>query len=526
MNPQDTQSNILNELVEDFSKEIKDEEENIKQILLTMFSAWTDHPQNTRILAPSGEGKTYLVTKLSKLFPQENIIMLAKATPQSFKYNLSKKVVENGSGVIQEYDVAIKPLEEELKNAKTKEEKEEISSQIRELQDSTCDLIDYTQKIIILVDSQSQELFESIKTTLSHDQQTIKSFGVNKSQSGMIQGQKFVTTGFPAVIYCSAKDEQKYDVTDEISTRFNTISLNTSPVKYRKMLELEGISSSLPDSIYQEEIISDDELLQLRTKILDVIDQIKYYGKPLNPYGLGLQKLFKNDGGFRTRQLKILNSNILVHTLIHANNRPQITYNNETSLISTMVDVKEACALVKESKEIQPYKIKFFNDYIRPAILEIGRQRLPTITVKCMTASDLAEHISKIGRTTDRQKLQESFLRPLTDHGFLEEFQDPDNKTRNVYTLATRFEKNLASLESTLIDISMLDDSCLNSFIEKFIKHRYDSGNLEILDKNNEKISLQELVEILNEIDVSCIENMPKTSTIEMQTNIDGFGDV
>ena len=271
--------NLLEEIINTCSKEIKEEKDNIKQILLTIFSAWTNNPQNTRILAPSGEGKTYLVTKIANLFPKENVIILAKATPQSFKYALSTKVIENGIDVYQEYAEALKPLEKSHKNAKSKEEKEEIKQQIRELRDSQCDLVDFSNKVIILVDSQSFELFESLKSTLSHDQQEIKSFSVNKTSSGTIKGQKFIIRGFPALIYCSAKDEQQKDTTDEINTRFNTISLNVTPKKYRKMLELEAMHSSLPDSIYQEEIISQEEIEELKERIAQVIKSVEEYGE-------------------------------------------------------------------------------------------------------------------------------------------------------------------------------------------------------------------------------------------------------
>src|SRR5579864_6633062 len=115
---------ILDTIGKVCSKEIKEEENSIKQITLTLLSAWTNNPQNTRILAPSGEGKTYLVTKLAKLFPEESVIILAKATPQSFKYALSsKKVVEIEPGNFENYDVIIKPLEEICRNTKDKDKK-------------------------------------------------------------------------------------------------------------------------------------------------------------------------------------------------------------------------------------------------------------------------------------------------------------------------------------------------------------------------------------------------------------------
>ena len=518
--------NLLEEIIDTCSKEIKEEKDNIKQILLTIFSAWTNNPQNTRILAPSGEGKTYLVTKLATLFPKENIIILAKATPQSFKYALSAKVIENGTGIYQEYAEALKPLEEEFKKSKNNEEKEEIKQQIRGLRDSACDLVDFTNKVIILVDSQSFELFESLKSTLSHDQQEIKSFSVNKSRSGTIQGQKFIIRGFPAVIYCSAKDEQQKDTTDEINTRFNTISLNASPTKYRKMLELEALHSSLPDSIYQEEVISEEEIEELKETITDVIQSVEEYGKCWNPFSMGLQKLFSDDGGFRTRQFKILNNNITVHTLVNAKQRSKIIHDGVTTPVATRLDIDQACKLTKESKEIQPYKIKYFNDYIRPAILEIGNTKnVIEGEVKCLTAREIAEYITKKGRFTDRQRLQETILRPLIDHGFLEEFEDPDNKRRNIYSITQNYQNKNAELESTLIDTSTLDDSCLSIFIEKYIEHRFESGNLKILDENGNEIIPKELLEILNQIDNQTPQISHKNDSIDSLIDIDNEED-
>jgi hypothetical protein len=527
MEMDESNMNTLDKIVNIFSKEIKEEHENIRQIILTFLSAWTSNPQNTRILAPSGEGKTYLVTRVVEQFPQENILILAKATPQSFKYTLaSKKLVENGPDNWQDYDDAIKPLNEQMERTKDNKIQQEITKQIRELQDSTCDLVDFSNKIIILVDSQSFELFESLKSTMSHDQKNIKSFSVNKSKSGTMKGQKFLIRGFPAIVYCSAKDEQKQDTTDEISTRFNTISLNASPKKYRQMLELEALRSSIPDSIYQEQVVSDEEIDQLKEKIKEIIKNIEEFGEIFNPYGLEIQKQFRDDAGYRTRQLKILNNNIKLHTLANAKSRPKIVYNGITSPIATRLDVEEACNLTKESKEIQPYKIKFFNDYIRLAILECGKETsLIEGTIKSLTASELANWISNKGRTTDRQKLQETFLRPLVDHGFLEEYKDPENRSQHVYSLFESYENKEANLESTLIDASTLDASCLDLFVKRFIEHRYDSGDLKILDENDNELTPEELLVLLHQIDADTPRISHKKDSNETSTSIDDFSE-
>jgi len=511
--------NVLDEIVESCGKLVREEKDNIKQIHLTLLSKDTKNPQNTRVLAPSGEGKTYLVLKCASFHPQENIITLVKATPQSFKYSLSsKRVVENGSGNWQDYDDAITPLEEELSKTKDKGKQKQLTTAIRELRDSACDLVEFTGKVIILVDDQSYEFFESLKATLSHDLENMKSFSVNKTKSGTMKGQKFLFRGFPAVIYCSAKDEQKRDTTNEIGTRFNTISLNASSKKYREMLKLEGLLASLPKFIRDDVIISDEELDQTRQKILEIIANIKKSDEIINPYGESLALLFPDDAGFRTRQLKILNSNIEVITLANYAQNPKCIKDGDTIPISTRQDIEDACNLTKEQKEIQAYKIKYFNKHIKPAIKEHGKEKeLVTGTTKCLTVSEFVDVLSKKKKPViaDRQRLQETILIPCVEHGFLEKFPDPDNKSRDVYTITERFLDNDANVESTLIDTSTLDDACVKLFVKKYLEQRFNQGELELVDSDGQNITPVELIDILCKIDAQTPKNRHKIGSNE-----------
>jgi hypothetical protein len=502
--------NILEHIIQVCGKEIKEENTNIEQITLVFLSSYTKNPMNLRILAPSGEGKTYLVTQIAKLFPEENVVILAKATAQSWKYNfITKKLVENGAGNWQDYEIAIKPLQEQLAKSKIKEEQDEIQQQIRELQDSSCDLVDFTHKTIILVDSQSFELFENIKTTLSHDQDNIKSYSVNKSKSGTLQGQKFIIRGFPAVIYCSAKDEQMKDETNEINTRFNTISLNTSSKKYRKMLEFEATKSGLPDFIYQEDVVSKADFEELKEEIRQLTENIKKDNEIVNPYAMGISALMRSDAGYRTRQLKILNNNIRMHTLVNSKNRPRIIHDGKKFPIATRLDIEKSCALTKESLEIQIYKIKVFNEQIRPALLEINKQRtLVNVEQKGLTSSELVEVLIKINPTIDRQRLQETILKPLVDHGYLEKTRDESNKTRDIYYLPKRFIEKPASFESTLIDVSAIDTTCIDSYVNRYLEQRFDDGEITIEDEKGKSISIDELITLLHSIDVRHSQNM------------------
>jgi len=490
---------IIDDTIDVIGKIIKEEDSNIKQILLAMFSAFTNDPQNIRILAPSSEGKTYLVTKVMSLFPEKYVIPLANVTPKAIKYCLvSGKIVENGSGNWQDYDIAINPLEEELSKTKDKDKQEKLKKQIQELKESACDKIDFRNKILIFLDSQSFAAFEELKPVLSHDLKNLKSFSVNKSKSGSIEGKKTLSIGFPTVIYCSAKDEHKKDEANEINTRFNSISLNSNRKKYRKMLELEAVHSSLPDFIFQEEILNEEEIENIQQKIVDHIEELKENNQILNPFALGISALFPDDAGSRTRQLKILNNNTRMLTLLNQNNRPKLVVDSEKIPIVTRKDIEDACNLTKEPREIQQYKIKVFNDEIKPAIKQHGHDiSLVNGTVSVLTASEILEHV-KISQINARQKLQETILRPLVDQGFLEETLDPNDRTRYIYYLPKKYLSTDAILESTLIDISTLDYLCLELFVEKYLKQRFEKGELTLEDEKGNSISLQQLIELLN----------------------------
>lgn len=491
------------------SKEVKEEQENCRQVILTMLSAWTDNPQNLRILAPSGEGKTYLVTKIARLFPQEKITILQNATPQSFKYHITKKVVEISPGNLEDYQTLVEQIDDN---------DEERKKKIKELQNNVYDFVDFTGKVLIFVDAQSFRLWESLKPVLSHDQKILKNLSVNKSKSGTIQAQKIIFHGHPAVIYCSAKDEQALDQTDEINTRFNTISLNSSPKKYRQMLELASLKSSLPDCIYQEEVISETELEQAKQIIEGMISNAECF-EVLNPFSDEIQKQFSEDAGYRTRQLGILLTNINLHTIANAKYRAKFTYKERTSVISSITDVVEANKLTKKPTPLPPAKIQFFNRYIRRAILDRGKSReLIDGQIHCLTAGEIAEYITTKGISTDRKKLQETYLKPFTDHGYLEEFQDPNSRNRNVYSLSTKYQQEEAMVESTLIDNFDIDTLCVSFFIGKVITRRLESGKLE--DDIGNAITIEHLLDIiLNRQAAPQITH--ENSIVEMSMNID-----
>lgn len=54
----------------------------------------------------------------------------------------------------------------------------------------------------------------------------------------------------------------------------------------------------------------------------------------------------------------------------------------------------------------------------------------------------------------------------------------------------------------TLIDISTLSDSGVEVYIEKYIKCRFDSRDLTIIDKDNQPITPGQLYKLVTSIDI------------------------
>ncbi|MBT6646214.1 MAG: hypothetical protein HOB51_01650, partial [Thaumarchaeota archaeon] len=140
---------IFDEIIQAISKEVIDEEDNIKQVVLTILSSYTDNPQNLRILAPSGEGKTHTVLKTAKYFPKNNILKISEASNKSFKYLAQSKVIEISDGTFEDFDTAVEPYNAELSNPKTRKKAEK---NIQELEKQAYSLLDFTNMTIIFLD--------------------------------------------------------------------------------------------------------------------------------------------------------------------------------------------------------------------------------------------------------------------------------------------------------------------------------------------------------------------------------------
>ena len=217
-------------LILDTRRDVKDESKNIDIVLNTSLSAFTDNPINLAVVAKSSEGKTYMVTRILSKFPKKHVIMLRKASPKTFTRERGSLAVRVVNGNSESYETEIKNeftnknvsvsayldfLNSRTENPrKSKEEKkdnpdaidpEKAKTALAELQSNLYTLVDFRNKILVFLDRPDPALWNELLSVLSHDQEYIVTSFVEGE--GRKYVKKVVFRGWPAVIFCTSKDE-------------------------------------------------------------------------------------------------------------------------------------------------------------------------------------------------------------------------------------------------------------------------------------------------------------------------------
>lgn len=255
-----------------------------------------------------------------------------------------------------------------------------------------------------------------------------------------------------------------------------------------------------------QEVISADEIKDVKIKVARIIENIKSFHGVFNPFAQDIVDKFPCDKGARARQLKTLSSTIKMLTLARSEKRFSLIKDDKQFLISSRSDVIEAIQMIREPNPIAATKIQLFNEKIRPFF--IGR-------LDSAIAREIAEHLEM-----DRKKLAETYLTPFVDHGYLEKEKDPSNTSRDIYSLVPRYEKDAASIFSTLIDALTIDISCLKNTLEQRLEQGY-----KVVTPQGIIASLEEVVNNSGEIVTETPKFVPEIDSVEVSNSVDDLGD-
>jgi hypothetical protein len=89
--------------------------------------------------------------------------------------------------------------------------------------------------------------------------------------------KRVVTRGWPACIFCSAKNESNWPEWPEIASRFIITSPNMIPQKYMEGNILIAQQTGLPKSVRQRLIVSDNDIKLAKKCVSYLIQQIKTF---------------------------------------------------------------------------------------------------------------------------------------------------------------------------------------------------------------------------------------------------------
>jgi hypothetical protein len=76
-------------------REAREEGSLVKLVFYTMISAYNNNPFNLEINSPSGEGKSYVITKVGENFPKEDVMFLSGMTDKALFHRRGELVIQN-----------------------------------------------------------------------------------------------------------------------------------------------------------------------------------------------------------------------------------------------------------------------------------------------------------------------------------------------------------------------------------------------------------------------------------------------
>jgi hypothetical protein len=536
LDEQELRSKIdTNDVVEYFFKTIKKtvkcEDVLVRQIGYTGLSSYIeDDPINLGIMAPTSEGKTYPVEETLKFFPKDDVYKIG---------SMSAKVLVRKKGILVNKN--LEPIEEKLKalhkqkyKTKDQDEKDQISEEIDKLYEDAKTLIDLRGKILVFLEPPDKEVWTILKPILSHDSPEIEYPFVNQTDKEGHQTKDVVVRGWPSCIFCSARDESKWDMWPEIKSRFLISSPNMIPQKYQESKELISIRKGLPNLIQQQIVLSDNEIELARDCILLIKQKItELRSKNGNnkisiwiPYANLLEKELPATKGTDVRLVKRIFSLLNVVPIVKFNLRKILVLSTgdgykeeeeETSVIADLDDLKEVLSITQNFEGIPKYKIEFFNNIFYPCYKakndvpdssKDGTKQEDRIAV---TARQLCDTFKKVkGKAITTDNLKKTYLDELMSNGLIDyDKSNIDAKQYIYYPIVEPLSTSVIQISSTEVIEKDKQSLSLLSNSDQFDNvSQYSSTIYEKITKNiSESWLFSEIMRLLRyRIDIDSIQ--------------------
>ena len=455
---------------------IKNDPKLVKKILWCFLSAYTGNPINLGIMAPSSEGKTYATVEVSKIFPKEDIISVGRMSPTALIHQKGILVDEHHNPIVEK----LKLLEYELENAEDYNFRKQVKTEKKDLLQKSKNLINLSGKIILFLEPPHPKLWDMLKPILSHDSEEIEY--KTTQTDGSLKVKESVIRGWPAVVFCSAKNEAHDRIWDEIETRFDITSPNTSRTKYLEANRLTSLKMGIPS--FADSMINDNEDEKYARYYVGMIKQnLLQFSKRnslWNPFHRIIADSFPNKEGISMRHFQRFLTYCNLSTLINSDNKFKIIFetndkNRESHIITDTDDIDAAIDMIGSLSVIPPEKIQFVHDVFEPALTDTLDEGVTTKT--------LAEKYHQVyQKDTTPKKILESYIKPLHDYGIVDYKENPDDKRQHLNFISSNpSENNLKNIRKNIIEQSTNDDLFVWDYILKLEKSSIKKGIIKVI---------------------------------------------
>lgn len=483
---------------------IKEDPKLVDQLLRVCLSAYTDNPINLAVLAPSSEGKTYATVKITDLFPKEDVIAVGRMSPTALIHQHGKLIGKDGNSIQEKFNA----IDNQITKTTDKPEIKLLQEQKQNLLNGARNCIDLKNKIILFLDNPNSSTYEMLKPIMSHDKKEI--IYKTTTSDGKLAVKETVIRNWAVFIFCSAKNEARNEVWQEIKTRVLMTSPNSSIKKYKEAISYSAQKRGLPS--WASSVYHNDEdkswtkfyIANFKKKLNDLYVD----GNPIvNVFYSKLAEIFPSSQGDNMRDFNRLSSCIELETVLNAEHRPvyQIDVGDKmnSAIMTTINDIDKACKVLGNIGDLPPEKMKFYEEVFCSLVNQKGLAPSSNIDGIWLNSNELAVEYTRITeKTTTSKKILENYLKPLDDAGVLTSMKNPTGGNQNRYQKAgTISTQNISDLKSKLIEdpksLELGVRSCLDLLVMSSTKD--EKYNVKI-QYNNTTITVDELIQVISTV--------------------------
>ena len=366
-----------------------------------------------------------------------------------------------------------------------------------------------------------EDTWNILKAILSHDSLYIEHPYVYKTEIDGQEVKHIVTRGWPACIFCSAKDDSEWPMWPEIQSRFFITSPNMIRKKYHESNVLIGQRKGLPSVVQEQIIVSDNEIQFAKECILLIKKELveNYNNNVWIPFNSILSHSLPSERGTDVRTTNRIFSLLALITKINSFIRCKLVFGNETSSISSLDDLEQVLKLTHNITGMPSYKLEFFIEVFIPLFLSKNSPEEKDGIVEDRIAvytNELADfYKNRKGKSITTDAIKKTYLLELKNNGLIDEFNSKIDKRRNGYYPIVDIEqfqknKNYTNIEENANNLQFFKLMLSNNYnkidenwleVEILTLLKYGIGQTDIfrlLDEENNELCICQFVQRYN----------------------------